>query len=28
LLKLLGRAAWFAPRPLRVVYRRLALTEA
>ncbi len=28
LLKLLGRAAWFTPRPLRVVYRRLALTEA
>jgi RND superfamily putative drug exporter len=28
LIKLLGRAAWYAPRPLRVVYSRLALGEA
>ena len=28
LIKLLGRAAWYAPRPLRTVYSRLALAEA
>jgi RND superfamily putative drug exporter len=28
MVRLLGRAAWYAPRPLRVVYGRLALREA
>jgi hypothetical protein len=27
-MALLGRAAWFAPRPLRVLHNRLALGEA
>jgi putative drug exporter of the RND superfamily len=28
MIRLLGRAAWYAPRPLRLVYGRLALREA
>ena len=27
-MRVLGRAAWYAPRPLRRVYTRVALTEA